>query len=481
MKFFRLDLLTLLISLFILNSCKNQDSVGLGIKTNQVSGTLKDSVTIVTNTVPEDSVITSGSLTKNPLAYFNDPIYGLTTSDLATDLNLPGSAAYTLPSGTIFVDSARLVMYYADGFYGDKLTSTYTVNVFQLGENFSSSTSYYNTKTWKATSNLLGSLQFTPKPTDSIKITSIIAGAPDTLIKVAPQIRIPISTSFINNNFFNAGSLALGSNAIFTNYMKGLYLQLDRTKTTGPGGIIMLKPADSLAIYYRSVNGSTIDTAVIYLPITKVASTIRHTYTSAVQTEIANNTTSRGVVYLQGLAGLRAKISFPKLVAQLRGNLPSDSTIVINRAELVVTVNPGSNVPYAPLPQLTLYKLDLANQRALVPDANSADPRSGGATVFGGIAAKINNSSTNNVPLIQYHFIITAYIQDLFTGKLVDYGTYIAPVDTTATSNGTTLSSANYLPTSQASARTMAIGGGGAAATSPYKMRLNVIYTKIHN
>jgi len=481
MKFFRLDLLTLLISLFILNSCKNKDSVGLGVQASQVSGSLTDTATIVTNTFAEDSVVTSGTLGKNPLAYFNDPIYGLTTSDLATDLNLPGSAAYTLPSGTIFVDSARLVMYYADGFYGDKLTSNYTVNVYQLGENFSTSTSYYNTKKWKFGSALLGSLQFTPKPTDSIKITSIIAGAPDTLIKVAPQLRIPISTSFINNNFFNAGSLALGSNAIFTNYMKGLYLQLDRSKTTGPGGIIMFKAADSLAIYYRSVNGSTIDTSVIYLPITKVASYIPHkpgvNISATVQTELKDTATSRPLIYLQGLGGLRARIKFPHLLANIRSNLANkDSDIVVNRAELVVTVNPGSNIPYGPLPQLTLYRLDLANQRTLVPDASSADPRSGGAAVFGGIAAKINNSSTNNVPLIQYHFIITAYIQDLLSGKAKDYGTFIAPVDTTATSSGTSLSSANYLPTSQASARTIAVGADPA---SPYRMKLNIIYTKI--
>ncbi|HEY2583220.1 MAG TPA: hypothetical protein VGI43_15515, partial [Mucilaginibacter sp.] len=65
MKFFRLDLLTLLISLFILNSCKNQDSIGLGINpSGQPNGILVDTSTIITNTVKEDSVITSG-LAKN--------------------------------------------------------------------------------------------------------------------------------------------------------------------------------------------------------------------------------------------------------------------------------------------------------------------------------------------------------------------------------------------------------------------------------
>src|SRR6185437_10030745 len=108
MKFFRLDLLTLLISLFILGSCKNQPNIGLGINSSgQPNGTLVDTSTIITNTVKEDSVATSG-LAKNPLAYFNDPTFGTTESNLATDLNLPGSAAYTLPTGQITIDSARL-------------------------------------------------------------------------------------------------------------------------------------------------------------------------------------------------------------------------------------------------------------------------------------------------------------------------------------------------------------------------------------
>ena len=94
MKFFRLDLLTLLISLFILNSCKNQDSVGLGINsTNQLNSNLVDTSTIVINTDTIGSLVTSG-VTKNPLAYFVDPVFGTTVSNLATDLNLPGQTGF---------------------------------------------------------------------------------------------------------------------------------------------------------------------------------------------------------------------------------------------------------------------------------------------------------------------------------------------------------------------------------------------------
>jgi hypothetical protein len=465
MKFFRLDLLTLLISLFILNSCKNQDAVGLGINSsNQISGSLVDTSTVFTNTVLDDSVVTSGPLAKTPLSYFNDPIFGITQSDIAIDLNLPGSAAYTLPTGRVVIDSARLVLKFADGFYGDSIASSYRVNVYQLNERFNSNLIYYNTKQWNYNaSNLIGSLTFNSRTHDSIKIFNIIPAEPDTLIKVAPQIRIPIDASFINTNLFNASAQTLASNAVFQNTVKGLYITIDKTKTTGAGGNFMISPSDSLAVYYRSINGTTIDTAVAYLPIAHLAANIRHTYSTTIQTELNSKAVSRGTIYLQGPASLRTKISFPNLLVNLRNNLlKKDSDIVLNRAELVVTPVPGTTIPYKPLPKITMYRLDLALQPANVEDANSSDPRSGGVSVFGGFYSTGTQS---------YHFVITAYLQDLLLKNTIDYGTYIAPIDTTNTTG------IDILPTPQVAARTVA--GGGANKSSPYSIKLNIIYTKI--
>jgi hypothetical protein len=472
MKFFRLDLLTLLISLFILNSCKNQDSLGLGVVApNQANGSLVDTSTIIVNTVLEDSVITSIDpttqlpLAKNPLGYFNDPIFGTTTASIASDLNLPGSAAYSLPSGTITIDSARLVLQYADGFYGDSIASTYRVNVYTLNQKYNSgSTAYYNTTKWSVSNNLIGSLTFNARTHDSVKIFNIITGAPDTLIKVAPQIRIPINPAFINTNLFNASSTVLGSNAIFQNNVKGLYITLDPTKTTGAGGIFMIKPADSIFVYYKTVSGATIDTAQLTLPLTQFASSTAHIYTTTINAELNNTTTSRNTFYVQGLAGLRAKISFPNLLANLRGNLlKKDSDIILNRAELVVTPIPGTGIPYSPEPKLTMYRLDLAHQRAEIEDATTTDPRSGGVGVFGGFY---------NPTQKEYHFIITAYLQDLLLNKTVDYGTYIGAIDTTNTTG------IDIAPTVQVAARTGAVG---TDKTSPYRIKLNIIYTKISN
>lgn len=462
MKFFRLDLLTLLISLFILNSCKNQDSVGLGINAStQIGTSFTDTASIVINTDTIGSLVTTG-MTKNPVGYFVDPIFGTTVSSLATDLNLPGEAAYTPPTGTVYIDSARLVMPYAGGFYGDSLTSSYTVNVFQLGEQYHTDSSYYNTRTW-AKGNLLGSLTFNARPNDSIKIFDIIAGAPDTLIKVPPQIRIPIDPTFINTHLFNASSFTLGSNAVFQTKANGLYVTIDRSKSAGAGGIMMFSAADTLAVYYRAVNGATIDTGQVNLPISNISASIQHTFTQTIQTELNNKTTgSRKLFYLDGLGGLRAKISFPNFLQNLRANLlKKDSDILINRAELVITPQPNTYIPYQPLPKITMYRLDLANQPSAIQDASSTDPRSGGIGTFGGYYSPVKGN---------YHFILTAYLQDLLNGVNPSYGTYIAPVDT---SNTTTV---DFLPTAQVAARTVAVG---TDASSQYRIKLNIIYTKV--
>ncbi|HJP64357.1 MAG TPA: DUF4270 family protein, partial [Mucilaginibacter sp.] len=262
MKFLRLDLLTLLISLFILNSCKNESTIGLGVTSStELNSSMIDTATVVVNTVPEDSVVTSG-LTKNPLGYFQDPVLGSTEANIAVALNLPNGVAYSLPTGTVTVDSAVLVLKYADGFYGDSLTSKYQLNVYQLAER-PLQKAYYNTKSWSFNPTVVGTRSFYARTHDSVKIYDIITGAPDTLKRVAPQLRIPINKNFINTILFNASSAQLSSNTVFLNNVKGLYLTLDKTGTTGPGGTFMFNLTDSLNVYYRTNNGTSIDTATV--------------------------------------------------------------------------------------------------------------------------------------------------------------------------------------------------------------------------
>jgi hypothetical protein len=451
MKFYKLGLLTLLISLFILSSCKRQDGIGLDPAT-EITGTLITDTSVVANTVREDSVVTNNAKARAPLAYFKDPEFGTTEANIAVVLSTPGSSAYTLPTGTITIDSVRLILpYAANGFYGDSLLSTYKIDVHRLSERIVTSQAYYNTKHFAFDAALLGTTTFKARSHDTLKILSQVKGGPDTLIKVTPQVRVPIDPTFIKQNFFEASQSSLTTPAIFENAIKGLYITLDPSVTTGAGGNMFFNlDSAHVAVYYKNNSGTAIDTTAISLALGTNVNEIKHTYSTNVKAALANTSTN-GLVYLQGLVGLRAKVTLPD-VKQI---FASAGNVVINRAELVVKVIPGSATPFSPIKRLSLYKYDIAHQRTTLQDASTTDPRASAS--LGGY-----NAATG-----EYHFIVTAYLQDLLRGKTVDYGTFLAPADPT-------IATVDIAPNADFAERSIV-----PAKNSTYRIKLNIIYTKI--
>src|SRR6476661_2339932 len=173
MKYIKQDLLTLLISLFVLSACNKNDQLGLDVSSeDQIELKLIDTATIRTTTVKEDTVITSG-LGQHPLGLLRDPLIGDTESKLAMALNLPGSNTYTFGTSPV-LDSAVLVLKYGDEFYGDSVNSHYTVEVRQLAEKYNTLNSYSNQKTWSANAAVIGSKSLTKFAIhDSVKVTQI--------------------------------------------------------------------------------------------------------------------------------------------------------------------------------------------------------------------------------------------------------------------------------------------------------------------
>jgi hypothetical protein len=470
MKFFRLDLLTLLISLFILGSCKNQNDIGLPVGDQQINGTLMvyDDIVVKTDTdnVPT-AILAAGS--KVPMSDLNDNILGITEAGIAASLNLPSGVAYTVPTGTVTTDSVVLELRYADGFYGDSLNSKYRVNVYPLTEKIAQQT-YYTNKAWSYntgaalnTSNAAVNI----RPKTPIKTFNIIKGAADTLRGVAPQLRIRLNSSVIPNVLFN-NATAITSTTAFQNAFNGVFLSLKRDQASQVGGTAMFNLDSSrVNVYYRAVNNGVTDTSVVTLPFNYSVAYVKpryDAYPTAVKSALTT-TTSDQTFYLQGLAGLRAKVSFPNLKTMF-GSADVNS-IAINRAELVVTPKPGTYLPpFVPQPQLTMYRLDIAKQRQQLPDANgtsqgASDPRFFSTAVFGGYFLPTQK---------EYHFVITGYLQDLLRGRLTDYGTYIGTIDNTSLASSVAIS-----PTIQTAGRVVAVG---TDKSSPYRLKLNVIYTK---
>ncbi len=473
MKFLKLDLLTLLISLFLFASCENTSTIGLEVDpTSAIQGDLIDTATITSRTIQEDATPTQ-SLTRYPFGFINDPLLGTTTASVALSVNLP-SEAYDFGTNAV-LDSAILVLNFGGEFYGDS-TANYNIDVHQLTNNLAKETSYLSSRTYPFENTLLGNYNGKVFPTTPFKVTDVLTGAPDTLKTVTPQIRLKLDNSFITNHIVALPTTSLKYNSYFQNVFRGLHVQIRPSSqgAMGNGGIMFFDFASTatsgVTLYYRKQNATTTtetDTVSVNFPISTgsaaVAASVAHTNSTAVQDQIDNPNTQFATTYLKPLGGLRNKLAFPYL-KKLRSEV---GKMVVNKAELIIDLSAGTDVaPFRAAPRLALYRNDIAAQRRNIPDNDAStttyygDPRATGN--FGGYFDSVNK---------RYVFTVTAYIQDLLDSKTEDYGTFLS----------VTPSTAFELTPSFHTATRAVIGSFNPSPSAGDKiMKLNIYYTKIN-
>jgi hypothetical protein len=476
MKFTKQDLLTLLIGLFLFASCKNPDGVGLDVDPNAaITGTLVVSP-VKSQLVEEDAANTYG-LNRYPLGYMVDPTFGKTEAALALTV-YPVSASYDFGTAPV-LDSAVLVLKLdttstLTKFYGDTTNSKYSIDVYQLANKV---TTYKSSDVQAINNTLLGNFTGKLAPNTKRKIFDIVTGKADTLKTVPAQIRIPLNKAFIQNAILNLGTAGTATDAKFIESFKGLYAQINKTSSTGVGGIAFFNFSGSdsyLQLVWKKTNSSSgIDTTSVNFPIGKMATNaaqtanvisgiaayIKHDYTGTpVQEQIAtpNPSAPYSVTYLQGLAGVKTKLMFPGLTS-FTGTY---GKAIVNKAELVVEI--GENAPAYPFnaaQRLSLYRWDIAQQPADIPDfATFSSSASGGAALFGGYFDSLKK---------RYIFIVTSYVQGLIDKNIEDEGTFLAPTSFT-----------DFQRTSTATSAERSIIGASDATAN--KIKLNIYYTKIN-
>lgn len=477
MKFKKLDLLTMLISLFLFSSCKDSSTVGLEVDPNTViQGTLLDTVTVKSQTVTDIPVTTLG-LPRYPLGEMHDDIFGETNASLAMSALVP-STSFDFGTNAA-IDSAVLILPYVAGtFYGDS-TSIYNLSVSQLNSNLAVNTGFLSNKEYPSGSSI-GTFSGRLKPTTRPTVTDIVTGAADTAITVVPQIRVRLDNSFITNQIMSLDSVDLSTTARFAAKFKGL--KVNASVSSGKGGMAFLNfssavdsTAACIAIYYKKQNATTAtvtDTVVSKFQIvsataTPVAATVKHTYTGTdIATQLANQATEYQTTYLQTMSGIRNKITFPylkDLVSKI------GSKIVINKAELVIdTSDPADSIPFKIAPRLTLYQTDIAGQRIQIQDNNpySSSNTSGDIRTY---ASGVPFNGFYNYTKKSYTIVVTNYVQDLVDGKTVDFGTYLATISLTDSNP------LNLYPYATSAGRVVI---GSFNNTNNRKIRLNIYYVK---
>ena len=489
MKFIKQDLLTLLIGLFLFSACKSTNSIGL--EPDDADAIQGDMTVLAVNasTVTDDPASSLG-LNKYPLGYISDDkTFGSTEASLALSISLP-SSGYSFGSDPI-VDSAVLVLpYYVQTdssknsrFYGDTVTSKYSFNVQQLEEDLTLQKGFLSNKEWAVKAPVIGNFPASKlRPNTRPTITDLVPGKADTSRQVPTgQIRIRLDKDFIQQNILNLDSATRSKNSKFTGSFKGLKISVNKTASTGTGGIAFLDFAltDELAranisIYYRKLQDNSVvqrDTATVFFPVASapIGVTTKHDYTGTPvkeQLDVPNPAKPYNFTYLQA-GGLRNKISFPdikKFTDSVKGS-NSKAKVVITRAELVVNLSNGTDVaPFLPAERLSLYRLDVAGQRTNLTDnlegiGNVVNPRyAGSPQAFGGYYDKKNK---------RYVFVVTAYLQELIDGTTQDYGTFLAP---------TTYSLFSITPALGSAERSVISSRN--PVTGDKAIKLNVYYTK---
>lgn len=457
MKYYTRDLLTLLISLFILSSCKNPSGIGLDQNPgDSFYGTLNDTLTLHTVTARDDSArsinqilssnanIPSIQITQLPFGYLKDDVLGETQANVALAIDRPSSGDIRLPENAQ-IDSAILVVKYGNSFVGDTLSSRFFVEVKQLDETYNSNTVYYSSKNWNVKNEQIGSAQIGRfNLRDSITITMRGSDGKDSVAKVGPQLRIRLNNSFVGSLLAHSlDSSTVNTSAGFREHIKGFYLTTNKSSQQGIGGISTLAMANSdgstpngLLVTYRVTDseGKT-DTLTKSFPIpvsssqssaatSFISSSVNRTFSAAVQSQLANQTANQTTVYAQSMGGLRTRVAFPYL-DQLKAK-----KIAINKAELVVYVDEENlGAINTPAPRLTLYRRDVAGRNQPIPDGDSrpyADIRSQypisgvGPLALGGYYDDKNK---------RYVFNMTSFVQDVILGKVQNSEVYIAPAN----------------------------------------------------
>ncbi|MFT6815257.1 MAG: hypothetical protein ACJAZ3_001162 [Sphingobacteriales bacterium] len=355
-----------LLGLFLFNGCKNPEDIGIKLQNpdDRLEGLVINDLQVLTFITRADSFRTS-QLTRNLIGHFKDPVLGQTLAEVHTQFRLPSNSIDLGTNPTI--DSIVLSLKQND-FYGDE-NSTITVNVSELTESILVDSTYFSTKSFSS-GPTIGTKTFNGGLQDSITIKQVVDNVYSDVQK-APQLRIALDNAFGQSILDQNGTNTFDNSDNFLLFLKGLKITVDTSSTSGEGGFyyLDLRNSDSkLTIYYTSGNTK----AQLNLSVNDLAkahSRFSHNYTGTTINQQLNDTTGdQSLVYIQPLQGINTEIRIPDLLS-----IDDSSNIAINKAELIIKVDPTTNNSYSPLSKLILVEVVDGVQRNIKDVAFGAD------------------------------------------------------------------------------------------------------------
>jgi len=329
-----------IILLIVISSCKRKEAIGNGLVPDAVNSNIvyTDTLTLITRTVIEDSIITS-ELSNNILGTSNNSLFNLSHANVSAQYFLPRDN-FSFGGATKF-DSAVLYVGFlaADGTEGNRsfgdMSSQQRFTIHELNSVLDPARSYYNTSFIDYNAVTLGAFNGKLNLTDSITIKR---GSQTS--KIPPCLRFKLDDNWAKAKIFNAPATAFSTNGDFLNYFKGLSI-ISEGALTGSGGFVYVNlktlnkfsipTGSALVVYYND----SLSTSFTVTSSARRVNTYNHSIpTSSVPQTYAHpaNSPNADSCFIQAMGRYKTKIEIPYLFELAKKH----NNIAINSAELIV-------------------------------------------------------------------------------------------------------------------------------------------------
>lgn len=397
LKFFYLFSIVAAISLFSCNKPSETGSDIVGNNDGNLNVFYTDTFQLTTYSKEVDSMKTNG-LTRYLLGSYHDDVFGVTNAAIYTQLRLSSNDIDFGPNPVC--DSIVLSLVY-DGIHADE-NAQHTIYVHELDDDLYIDSNYYHFDERNVNSTPVGQGSYKFNYEDSVSIDGE---------KAKPQLRIKLDNSFAQKIFSKSGQIELSDNDNFKDFIKGLRISAD--KINSPGGSIgyfnLLDAQSEMRIYYSNDDNDSLNIGFLINNSCAMHSTYDHfDYVDAdvdVQNQILNSDTSLGqqTFYLQSLGGIKGYIKFPNIK-----DLVDSGIVAINRAEIVIDVDPNSTSSDFLPNSLALVRINESGTDVFLDDYIE------GTNYFGGILE-------DN----QYKMNVSIFVQKLLTGEYENNGLHL--------------------------------------------------------
>jgi len=369
----RPHLAAIFLILLYTSSCKKEEigtGIGLYTSNNNIGAHFVDTFLVNSYSVIEDSVSSSNIGTVN-LGFYKDPFFGNTRAGFYTQFEI-GSSGVDF-GDTLNCDSIVLYLKLGSGnlsYYGpDNKPLKINVQLINKDADFTKDSKMYTSSSLPVNRQSLIDPTFDNLIQPNFFDTVYLSRTSNTALQIPGVIPIRLRKEFGQQILDFNGTEVTESGANFLEQYKGLYVSIEGEEGQDILFINMADFGTALMVYYKS--GSDQEDKEYKFIIDAVSAhfnVYEHNYEESgsirLLAEMQDSTIGNSYFFLQSGGGFEAKINFPTLKA-LRD---SQLFIPVNKAELVIPVEPGSAKDYSPPSQLYLFGLTEDGEEQVLRD-----------------------------------------------------------------------------------------------------------------